>query len=215
MEITRKKYFNTSGIYCFLNKINGKRYIGLANSIYKRFKQHLRGESGSPKFENALKKYGINNFEFSILEECLPEFLSDKEEYWIVFYNTTNDNCGYNIIQRQDKPRTPHTEKTKLKIKNSLKIAFPHGRKAENNPFYNRKHSQETLAVMSEIATGRVSPNRKPVIAYNETETREFASLSIAAESVNGHREIIWKKIKNNRKYKGYFWKYVTFAKIK
>ena len=42
----------------------------------------------------AFKKYGLDNFEFSIIEECLPEDRFKREKYWIDYYNTYED--GYN-----------------------------------------------------------------------------------------------------------------------
>ena len=208
MEIKRSIYFNKSGIYCFINKINKKRYVGQAKSIYTRYRKHFRGESDAPKFENAVKKYGWNNFDIEILEECAVESLDDREEYWILFYKTLDDDYGYNILQRQNVKRQPHTEETKLKIRESLKIAFPDGISGENNPFYGQKHNQETIDIISEKAKGRISPNRKKVIAYNENIEKEFDCLTSAAKSVEGFRELIWKAIKNNKKYKGYFWNY-------
>lgn len=208
MEIKRSIYFNKSGIYCFINKINKKRYVGQAKSIYTRYRKHLQGFSDAPKFNNAIKKYGLDNFDFEILEECPINSLDDREEYWILFYKTLDDDFGYNIIQKQNIKRQPHTKETKQKIKDSLKIAFPNGTRGKNNPFYGKKHSEETLKILSEKSKGHISPNRKAVIARNETETKEFPCLTLAAKSVNGFRELIWKAIKNNKQYKGYFWEY-------
>lgn len=42
----------------------------------------------------AFRKYGIENFEFSILEECSEEQLNDKEKFYIQKYNSYNN--GYN-----------------------------------------------------------------------------------------------------------------------
>ena len=80
----------------------------------------------------------------------------------------------------------------------------------ENNPFYGKKHSEDTLKIISDKSKGRVSANRKAVVARNETETKEFPCLTLAAKSVNGFRELIWKAIKNNKQYKGYKWEYAN-----
>lgn len=210
MEIKRSIYFNKSGIYCFINKINRKRYIGQAKSIYTRYRKHFRGESDAPKFENVVKKYGWDNFDIEILEECSIDILDDREEYWILFYKTLDDNFGYNILQRQNVRRKPHTEETKTKIKESLKIAFPDGISGENNPFYGKKHSEDTLKIISDKSKGRISANRKAVTARNEIETKDFPCLTLAAKSVNGFRELIWKAIKDNKQYKGYTWEYAN-----
>ena len=81
------------GIYKITNKINGKSYIGLSSNIEERFKKH-RQMQGEKVLYSAFKKYGIENFDFSILEYCSLEQLAGREKYWIAYYDTYNN--GYN-----------------------------------------------------------------------------------------------------------------------
>lgn len=73
-------------IYVITNKINNKKYVGKTNfSIEKRFKEHC-SDSKRREFEkrplyNAMNKYGIENFEISLLEECSAEESAAKEIY--------------------------------------------------------------------------------------------------------------------------------------
>lgn len=87
------------GIYCWTNLINNKKYIGQATDIERRKKQHIN-QAGklTTKLSRALGKYGLNNFDFQILEECLADQLNQREHYWIHYYNTLKDEFGYNII---------------------------------------------------------------------------------------------------------------------
>lgn len=89
------------GIYCFINKINDKRYIGqsiqLQERIYSDHKNdHLNEKNGcyNTKFYQALRKYGFDNFEIVILEECQKSELNEKEKYWINYYDSFKN--GYN-----------------------------------------------------------------------------------------------------------------------
>lgn len=65
-----------SGIYCITNKINGKKYVGLSKDIYRRWGEHKRVPFNKNSKEyhypiyNAIRKYGLENFEFSIIEKC-------------------------------------------------------------------------------------------------------------------------------------------------
>ena len=52
-----------------------------------------KGEKSAP-IHKAIHKYGIENFEFSIVEECDKSLLDDRECYWIRFYDSYNN--GYN-----------------------------------------------------------------------------------------------------------------------
>lgn len=57
----------------------------------------------------AIKKYGIENFDFSIIEECSPDFLDERERYWISYYDSYNN--GYNrtpggsVLRNNEHPR--------------------------------------------------------------------------------------------------------------
>lgn len=81
------------GIYKITNKVNGKSYIGLSSNIEERFKKH-RQMQGEKILYSAFKKYGIESFDFSVLEYCSLEQLAEREKYWIAYYDTYNN--GYN-----------------------------------------------------------------------------------------------------------------------
>lgn len=85
------------GIYKIRNKINNKVYIGQSRNIERRFREHslLTGPRVTRPYYIDLKKYGVMNFEFSILEECRIGNLNAREEYYIKLYNTYED--GYNL----------------------------------------------------------------------------------------------------------------------
>lgn len=82
------------GIYKIENKINGKIYIGQSVNIERRFNEHCRRDE--QQIDQAIQKYGVNNFTFSILEECEIEQLNQREDYYISKYNSIVPN-GYNL----------------------------------------------------------------------------------------------------------------------
>lgn len=85
---------NNYCIYCHINKINGKRYIGQTHDYKKRCLPS--NYKGCTKFYYAIQKYGWDNFDHVILEEGLTlEQANQREEYYIQFYNTIED--GYNL----------------------------------------------------------------------------------------------------------------------
>lgn len=92
------------GIYKITNKINGKCYIGQSRNIENRLNRHrTAGFNPNDKCYNyplyrAIRKYGLENFSFEVIEECLIEQLTNKELYWISHFNSIDN--GYNQTSR-------------------------------------------------------------------------------------------------------------------
>ena len=121
-----------TGIYCWTNLINNKKYIGQATDIERRKKQHV-SQAGklTTKISRALWKYGLNNFDFQVLEECSVDQLNQREHYWIHYYKTLEDEFGYNItdvdengcvINGQHNPNTSLLDAEVIEIRNRLHI---------------------------------------------------------------------------------------------
>lgn len=90
-----------TGIYLIENLINNKKYIGQSKNIYARWSRHrCDSKVRDLPLYNAMRKYGLENFKFSILEECEVNELADREDYWIAYYNSYVPN-GYNINQAE------------------------------------------------------------------------------------------------------------------
>lgn len=81
------------GIYKITNQLNGHAYIGLSIDIERRWKEHKKMKYRACLYD-AFIKYGIDNFKFTILEECQRNKLNEREKYWIAYYNTYKN--GYN-----------------------------------------------------------------------------------------------------------------------
>ena len=86
-----------TGIYKITNKINGKVYIGQSVNIQRRWRNHKSAINDSFPIHKAFKKYGLENFDFEVLEECCIEDLSKREQYYILYFNSLVPN-GYNIV---------------------------------------------------------------------------------------------------------------------
>lgn len=83
-----------TGIYCITNLITHKYYIGQAMDIERRWKEHCR--RSEQLIDKSISKYGIDNFKFSVIEECSAEEMNEREDYWINQYNSIAPQ-GYNI----------------------------------------------------------------------------------------------------------------------
>ena len=89
---------NNYTIYIHQNRVNGKMYCGqTCQDPKKRFKGGS-GYSDCPRFYNAIKKYGWDNFNHILLFEHLSDEMANIIETEIIKkYDLTNDEFGYNI----------------------------------------------------------------------------------------------------------------------
>ena len=87
------------GIYKVTNKINGKVYIGQSVDIGRRWHQHMTAEDDI-YFHKAIQKYGVENFEWEVIEQCKKKDLDKREIYWIEYYDAFNK--GYNCTKGGD-----------------------------------------------------------------------------------------------------------------
>ena len=115
-----------SFIYCFTNLINQKKYIGssCSSNPQRRYNQHMywvnhpEGEKGQYPLYCAIRKYGIQNFSYTILEyfsnEINEEEIRKIEHKYLIQNNTLVPN-GYN--QTLDTKHPLNDIKTYEKIK--------------------------------------------------------------------------------------------------
>lgn len=88
------------GIYKITNLINQHSYIGQSVQIEKRWLRHQKDAFNKtskgynyPLYQ-AIRKYGLEYFNFEIIELCDQAQLNEREIYWIAYYETYTN--GYN-----------------------------------------------------------------------------------------------------------------------
>jgi group I intron endonuclease len=124
-----------TGIYKILNKINNKVYIGSATDIRKRWRDHKwylnHNIHHNSHLQSSWNKYGVDNFEFSIIIECRINKLLIKEKEFMLKFNSFDNNYGYNVNDPEHSfLNRKHSEKTKKIL--SLK------KQGANNPMFGK-----------------------------------------------------------------------------
>jgi group I intron endonuclease len=128
-------------IYEIKNKINGKLYIGKDEKDRKDY------YGSGLIIKLALKKYGSENFEKTILEYCdSKEILCEKEKYWIKIKKSITP-IGYNICEGGNGGDTTSNHPNKKEIIEK--------RRKSN---IGKKRSLEFCKLMSEVNL-RMDPN--------------------------------------------------------
>lgn len=113
-----------SGVYIIKNIVNGKIYIGSSVNVFKRWTQHRyklnKGNHANKHLQRAWNKYGISEFEFSILElinNPSKEILIELEQKYLDEHKSFNKDVGYNILKKADSSLgVKMTKETKNKL---------------------------------------------------------------------------------------------------
>jgi len=183
-------------IYKVTNKINGFLYIGkTTRSIIKRKIEHERSikhNNIKMLFHIALKTYGIENFDWDIIDKATSyKELCDKEKYWIKELNCRGINKGYNISAGGDFGDTlsmHHNRKEIIKkiIKNNVYKKYPEKKlelskkmSGENNPMYGKNYQVHGLLKFT-----KYKKNKKLEDIFSIEKVKEIKlKMSIASKN--------------------------------
>ena len=136
------------GIYKITSP-SGKVYIGQSVDIKRRFTSYktLNKSKRQVKLYNSFVKYGVDKHIFEIIEECLIDFLNEKERYWQEHYNVLESSKGLNLCLTSTKDKKHlHSDETKNKISES--------NKGEKCFWYGKTFTEETKSKMRESRKG-------------------------------------------------------------
>jgi len=159
------------GVYQITNKTNGHRYVGSSKNIQVRFGSHVsklkRGKHENSHLQHAWDKYGKDKFEFKVLLLC-----SEKDRFIYEQKLLDSDSYEYNIEKyAQSFPGMQFTDEHRKNISLSrigMKLSEEHKRNiglglkgkytGEKNSMYGKKHSKETLELLSKKLSGENHP---------------------------------------------------------
>jgi group I intron endonuclease len=217
LEKIRKEIQNESkglsGIYMIINKITKDYYIGSAatNRFYPRFSNHLIYFRGSKIVKSAVKKYGLSNFAFIILDlypnivtkENNKELLNLEDRYLKLLLP------NYNILTEAGSSfGYKHTEVDRQKMTDGFNDAR---REMIGSLNKGKSFSSETIDKMRKKALNRPSMsdetkkkciiNTRPVILYNLNGTvyGEYSTILDAAKSINCGEKTIRRALKTDK----------------
>lgn len=131
------------GIYMIKNKETGQIYIGQSKNVKSRYRGHKSSLKNNchtnDHLQKSWNKYGESNFIFKIIENTDEQRLNERERFWIENYCSNNKELGFNKDNGGNQYKIV-SEETKMRIsENHADVS------GTNNPFYNKKHSQESI----------------------------------------------------------------------
>lgn len=158
-------------LYLIRNKLDGKIYIGQTNNAERRWRCHKspsawEKQNGSYLY-NAMKKHGVENFIFNILEEFSSEneqetinWGNELELFIIEGLNSTNHDIGYNIeCGGKNKIVTKET-RLKISLANKGKVPSEETKNKISKTLTGKKASEETKLKLSLIHKGKPSNSK-------------------------------------------------------
>ena len=146
-----KNFPETSGIYKIVSP-TGRIYIGEAKNLKIRCSYYLNPNriKGQRAIYNSIVKYSPEAHSIEILEFCEIELLLERERYYQELYDSVENglNCFFTSTKNK---KMVWSEETKRKISGN--------QKGENNSFFGRKHSKESIDKISKRSSGENNPN--------------------------------------------------------
>lgn len=182
-------------IYIIINRENDKKYVGQTQThLRKRYPANWWKYCHNDYLKNSVNKYGIEAFDFMILEAGLTTLkkLNERESFYADLNNSYVPK-GYNIRKCGDS-QTPSAE-TKLKISNSksktYKIKKVTGEiiKIENLDLFCKQHNLNKSAMLN-LLCGQSNYSQGFVREETDPNTvkmgRVYSFISPKNEIVNG-----------------------------
>lgn len=157
------------GIYGLRNKTTGKWYVGQSINVHDRWNNYKRMECKNQKaLYSALVKYGYENFDTMLLEECDPVdwILDYREVYWIKTLGSYKN--GYNLTEgggficrgkkseeHQSKITKALTGKKRRPFSKTAKINMSICKLGENNFWHGKSLSEKHKKNVSAAKLGK------------------------------------------------------------
>lgn len=194
-------------IYKFVNKINGKSYIGATKDFQARMKKYSSLKLGSNQLKNpinfAIAKYGFDSFILSVITTCTENEVDVLEPKYIQEEKLSNRNGCYNLDSGGIRVKF-HSEQTKRKISeatsgnknpmfgkthlDSVKKLMRNQKIEKPVKFWKGKHLPSNMREkISQSLLGNIPSNRISVIQMdmNNKPIKEFDSITHAANELS------------------------------
>lgn len=183
-------------IYLIMNIINDKKYVGQTiQNGKRRFHAHKRvalKEKSQLPLHRAIRKYGIENFRYEILEECDSiGALNAAESKWILelrTYGSHGYNCttgGEGFIVSDETKQKMSQSRIGMKLSDEHRKAISEGIIGENNPFYGKTHSEETIEKIKKTLKGQMDGENNPFYGkHHSEESKNKMSVSHIGKQV-------------------------------
>jgi group I intron endonuclease len=184
-------------VYSFICNITGARYIGSSIDIGIRLVQHLVTNNTNEHLQNAIAKYGLKNFTFSVVEFCDSQVLLQREQHYLDILFSLPANLRYNFNPTAGSSLGyKHTDDTRAKISASMtgkthsedtRVKMSDAKSGANNPMYGKVPANAFLGGPNNPMYGKVPTHAMTIYIYSldNVPVQTFSSMTAAAKFLN------------------------------
>ncbi len=187
------------GVYRWVNKINGKCYVGSSVNLSSGFRNYFslnylakRTSKYKSKIYNALLAHGYENIQLEILEVCARSDVIKREQFNIDYFKPE-----YNILTTAGSSlHFKHSEETLFKFKS---------RKLSDKALYNLRKAR-VGAVLSPLAKTNQLLSTSHIVTLKNIETndtKKYSSIRTAARELKVNHATLLNYINKDKLFKG------------
>jgi group I intron endonuclease len=190
------------GIYKITNP-KGKIYIGQSINIERRFKEYKQLQcTQSKKLYNSLQKYGWKQHIFEIVEECSVDLLNEKEEYWIINFNSHIVGLNIKLSSKPSWTGKKRPEHSVFLQENGSGLSYERTQEHKDNLSIMMKNVwiNKREEISKKITQNKIGKGLKPIICTTLFGMK-FTSLKEASEILGLNKGNICEVLKGNRKH--------------
>lgn len=167
-------------IYKIENQVNHKVYIGKTSNYERRKQDHIRlsekldHKESNKSLYQAIRKYGLNNFSFSVVEELKDySIASEREMFWInhydSYYNGYNETFGGDGGSPKGHCTNEDNGRAKMTIEEIKDIRTKYSQGFARNEVYALYQDKISLSGFARIWQGKTWSNIMPEV-YTEKQ---------------------------------------------
>ena len=179
-------------IYKITNIITNKCYIGetkekMPETRWKQHKRTIEKGIGCPALQNAVKKYGIDNFTFKVLIICFDEERFKFEKEYIKKFNSIAPN-GYNLTKGGEGGGfygKKHSQETINKISNTLKNKYINNDDLRKNVTEKNKHLMNLKETKEKITNSVLNTERCKSLKENKLSFKDL-TVEVSQYTLDG-----------------------------
>jgi group I intron endonuclease len=188
-------------------------YIGQTINVKARMREHLtklkRGAHGNKKIQSVYNRYGIPVFQ--IIEQCSVNALNAAEQKYLTEMKSDSNSCNIyffassaNGYKWSEEKKRKHSQILKDRVSRGFKPPSLFGK---DNPFYGRKHSEESITKMKKIKEGKRmgGENPKAIIVLNCETGIFYDCIKHASETTMYSAMYLVRMLSGDRKNKTSF----------